>query len=117
VVGTDHDPKTGAPRALLARNDSGGLIYAGAAFIALGGDKRAAFFAELERLCRRPMPRAKLIVYVPSLPYTLLMRIEAQPAAETPLGLFRATLYRELGEDGASLGLRLRSALFYRTAG
>jgi bifunctional non-homologous end joining protein LigD len=32
VVGTDHDPKTGAPRALLARNDSGGLIYAGAAF-------------------------------------------------------------------------------------
>jgi bifunctional non-homologous end joining protein LigD len=50
VVGTDHDPKTGAPRALLARNDSGGLIYAGAAFIALGGDKRAAFFAELERL-------------------------------------------------------------------
>jgi ATP-dependent DNA ligase len=50
VVGTDHDPDTGAPRALLARNDSAGLIYAGAAFIALGGDERAAFFAELERL-------------------------------------------------------------------
>jgi hypothetical protein len=33
------------------------------------------------------------------------MRIEAQPAAETPRGLFRATLYRELGEDGASLGV------------
>ena len=50
VVGTDHDPKTGAPRDLLARNDSDGLIYAGAAFIALGGDERAAFFAELKRL-------------------------------------------------------------------
>ena len=33
------------------------------------------------------------------------MRIEAQPAAETPRGLFRATLYRELGEDGASVGV------------
>jgi hypothetical protein len=31
-------------------------------------------------------------------------RIEAQLAAETPRGLFRGTLYRELGEDGASLG-------------
>ena len=50
VVGTDYDPHTGAPRALLARNDSAGLIYAGAAFIALGGDERAAFFAELECL-------------------------------------------------------------------
>ena len=50
VVGTDHDPKTGAPRALLARNDSDGLIYAGVAFIALGGDERTRFFAELERL-------------------------------------------------------------------
>jgi bifunctional non-homologous end joining protein LigD len=50
VVGTDHDPKTGAPRALLARNDSDGLIYAGVAFIALGGDARTRFFAEVERL-------------------------------------------------------------------
>jgi bifunctional non-homologous end joining protein LigD len=50
VVGTDHDPKTGAPRALLARNDSDGLIYAGMAFIALGGDERTSFFAELQRL-------------------------------------------------------------------
>jgi len=49
VVGTDHDPKTGAPRALLARNDSDGLIYAGTAFIALGGDERTRFFAELQR--------------------------------------------------------------------
>jgi bifunctional non-homologous end joining protein LigD len=50
VIGTDRDPKTGAPRALLARNDSAGLIYAGAAFISLAGDERAQFFAEVERL-------------------------------------------------------------------
>jgi bifunctional non-homologous end joining protein LigD len=50
VVGTDHDPKAGAPRALLARTDSAGLIYAGAAFIALSGDERDQFFAEVERL-------------------------------------------------------------------
>jgi DNA ligase D-like protein (predicted ligase) len=50
VVGTDRDPKTGAPRALLARTDSAGLIYAGAAFIALEGDERAHLFAEVERL-------------------------------------------------------------------
>jgi bifunctional non-homologous end joining protein LigD len=40
VVGTDRDRKTGAPRGLLARTDSAGLIYAGAAFIALSGDER-----------------------------------------------------------------------------
>jgi bifunctional non-homologous end joining protein LigD len=50
VVGTDRDRKTGALRALLAHNDGSGLNYAGAAFIALGGDERAQFFAELERL-------------------------------------------------------------------
>ena len=49
LVGTDRDPKTGAPRALLARTDSAGLRYAGAAFIALKGDERAHFFAEVER--------------------------------------------------------------------
>ena len=50
MVGTDRDPKTEALRALLAHNDSAGLRYAGAAFIALDGDERAQFFAELERL-------------------------------------------------------------------
>jgi bifunctional non-homologous end joining protein LigD len=50
VIGTDRDRKTGALRALLAHKDSGGLGYAGAAFIALAGDERARFFAELERL-------------------------------------------------------------------
>ena len=50
VVGTDRDRKTGAVRALLAHNDGSGLNYAGAAFIALAGDERAQFFAELERL-------------------------------------------------------------------
>jgi bifunctional non-homologous end joining protein LigD len=50
VIGTDRDRKTGALRALLAHKDSAGLRYAGAAFIALAGDERAQFFAELERL-------------------------------------------------------------------
>jgi bifunctional non-homologous end joining protein LigD len=50
VVGTDRDRKTGAPIALLAHNDGSGLNYAGAAFIALAGDERAEFFAELERI-------------------------------------------------------------------
>jgi hypothetical protein len=48
VVGTDRDRKSGALRALLAHSD--GLKYAGAAFIALAGEERAKFFAELERL-------------------------------------------------------------------
>ena len=50
VVGTDRDRKTGAPIALLAHNNSDGLSYAGAAFIALAGDERDDFFAEVERL-------------------------------------------------------------------
>jgi DNA ligase D-like protein (predicted ligase) len=50
VVGTDRDRKTGALRALLAHNDTAGLSYAGAAFIALAGDERAQFLAEVERL-------------------------------------------------------------------
>jgi bifunctional non-homologous end joining protein LigD len=50
VVGMDRDRKTGALRALLAHNDGGGLNYAGAAFIAISGDERKQFLAELERL-------------------------------------------------------------------
>jgi DNA ligase D-like protein (predicted ligase) len=50
VVGTDRDRKTGALRALLAHNDGFGLTYAGAAFIALAGEERAKFFAEVEGL-------------------------------------------------------------------
>jgi bifunctional non-homologous end joining protein LigD len=50
VIGTDRDRKTGAPRALLAHLNSGGMTYAGAAFIDLAGDERAQFFAEVERL-------------------------------------------------------------------
>ena len=50
VIGTDRDLKTGAIRALLAQSDSGGLIYAGAAFIALRGEERSAFFDQMERL-------------------------------------------------------------------
>ena len=50
VVGTDRDRKTGALRALLAYPNSDGLRYAGAAFIALSGDARTEFLAEVERL-------------------------------------------------------------------
>src|SRR5262245_17548202 len=50
VVGTDRDRKTGALRALLAHPDDFGLIYAGAAFIALAGEQRRQFFAEIEHL-------------------------------------------------------------------
>jgi DNA ligase D-like protein (predicted ligase) len=50
VIGTDRDRKSGALRALLAHKNSAGLSYAGAAFIALAGNERAQFFAELERL-------------------------------------------------------------------
>ena len=50
VIGTDRDRKTGALRALLAHNDGTGLNYAGAAFIARGGEERAQFLGELERL-------------------------------------------------------------------
>ena len=50
VIGTDRDRKTGALRALLARNDSAGLNYAGAAFTALNGKERREFRAEVERL-------------------------------------------------------------------
>jgi bifunctional non-homologous end joining protein LigD len=50
VIGTDWDRKTGAIRALLAHTESGGLVYAGAAFIALSGDERSAFFDQMGRL-------------------------------------------------------------------
>ena len=50
VIGTDRDRKTGALRALLAHADSDGLLYAGAAFIALGGSERDKFLSEVDRL-------------------------------------------------------------------
>jgi ATP-dependent DNA ligase len=55
VIGMDRDRKTGALRTLLAHKESAGLSYAGVAFIALAGNERARFFAELERLAT---PRA-----------------------------------------------------------
>jgi DNA ligase D-like protein (predicted ligase) len=50
VVATDRDRKTGALRALLAHPESAGMVYAGAAFIALGGDARVEFLSKVERL-------------------------------------------------------------------
>src|SRR4029078_11607487 len=62
VVGTDRDRKTGALRALLARNDGSGLNYAGAAFISLAGEERVKFFAEIERLntCRAAFKSSRM---------------------------------------------------------
>jgi hypothetical protein len=48
LIGPDRDRKTGALRALLATADRRGLSYAGAAFIALSGDKREYLLAKLE---------------------------------------------------------------------
>ena len=50
VIGTDRDRKTGALRALLAHPESDGLLYAGAAFIALSHSERDKFFAKVDRL-------------------------------------------------------------------
>src|SRR5215210_1707668 len=50
LIGTDRDRKTGALRALLARDDAQGLAYAGAAFIALPGEARHELASRLEAL-------------------------------------------------------------------
>jgi bifunctional non-homologous end joining protein LigD len=50
VVGIDRDRKTGALRALLAKPNSDGLNYAGAAFIALNEDARTEFLFQVEHL-------------------------------------------------------------------
>jgi bifunctional non-homologous end joining protein LigD len=50
IIGTDRDRKTNALRALLAKADTHGLTYAGAAFIALAGDARDELRARLERI-------------------------------------------------------------------
>jgi DNA ligase D-like protein (predicted ligase) len=47
VIGLGVDPKTGAPLALLADHQ---LSYAGAAFIALGGETRQKFFEQIDKL-------------------------------------------------------------------
>jgi bifunctional non-homologous end joining protein LigD len=56
IIGTDKDRKTGAKRALLARPHGQGLVYAGAAFIALPGEQREALHNELERLTAEQCP-------------------------------------------------------------
>jgi bifunctional non-homologous end joining protein LigD len=62
IIGTDRDRKTGAVRALLARTDDQGLIYAGPAFISLAGSEREDLRARLERIKveRCPIPRLRI---------------------------------------------------------
>jgi DNA ligase D-like protein (predicted ligase) len=50
IIGTDRDRKTGALRAVLAREDGDGLAYVGAAFIALNREERANLQSRLERI-------------------------------------------------------------------
>ena len=56
IIGTDQDRKTGAMRALLARPHADGLVYAGAAFIALPREQRDALYSELEGLAAERCP-------------------------------------------------------------
>jgi bifunctional non-homologous end joining protein LigD len=62
IIGTDRDRKTGAVRALLARTDDQGLIYAGPAFIALAGSERQDFRTRLEgsKVDRCPIPKLRI---------------------------------------------------------
>ena len=60
IIGTDRDRKTGAVRALLARTDDQGLIYAGPAFIALAGSERDNFRTRLESIKVEGCPIPKL---------------------------------------------------------
>jgi bifunctional non-homologous end joining protein LigD len=50
LLGIDRDRKTDAPRALLAKAERGNLIYAGAAFIGLRAEDRAALQGKLRAL-------------------------------------------------------------------
>jgi DNA ligase D-like protein (predicted ligase) len=50
LLGIDRDRKTDAPRALLAKAESGNLIYAGAAFIGLSGVEREKLQGKLRAL-------------------------------------------------------------------
>jgi bifunctional non-homologous end joining protein LigD len=50
LLGIDRDRKTDAPRALLAKAERGNLIYAGAAFIGLRGEDRAALQSRMRAL-------------------------------------------------------------------
>ena len=58
LLGTELDSRSGAPVALLAREDEGALRYAGGAFFALKGHQRERLRARIERLAtdRPPIP-------------------------------------------------------------
>jgi bifunctional non-homologous end joining protein LigD len=52
LLGVDRDRKTGAARALLAKAEEGGLIYAGTAFVALTSEAREELNSKLEVLAQ-----------------------------------------------------------------
>jgi ATP-dependent DNA ligase len=53
LLGIDRDRKTGAARALLAKTGTEGLVYAGAAFIALPANAREEFTARVNSSRRK----------------------------------------------------------------
>ena len=62
IIGTDRDRKTGALRALLAKAESQGLTYAGAAFIGLRGNEWHELRERLQQLAiaRSPLTGLRL---------------------------------------------------------
>ena len=52
LLGIDRDRKTGAERALLAKQEANGLVYAGAAFLTLGGEAREALSKRTKELAQ-----------------------------------------------------------------
>jgi bifunctional non-homologous end joining protein LigD len=53
LLGIDRDRKTGAARALLAKAEGGGLVYAGAAFISLRSEAREELSVQIEKLAAK----------------------------------------------------------------
>jgi bifunctional non-homologous end joining protein LigD len=60
IIGTDLDRKTGAVRALLARAEEQGLVYAGAALIGLSAKAREDLHLRLKHLTNEVPPIAGL---------------------------------------------------------
>ena len=61
LLGIDRDRRSGAPRALLAQSGESGLMYVGAAFLALSGAERETLVAQLDALAQERPPISWLL--------------------------------------------------------